>query len=269
MDGSFANVVNYLAVKNEKLKVNCKLTSQNILLEDFIKSESQGNDSYNLNFTNNILVDLNVDVQNFEMKKFSAKDIKGNLIIKNGIISVENLQLDSDEGHYDGNLKINTRNKEQFAIDANLDFEGINIHGLFESFDNFGQSAITSSNIFGTAKGQLIFRAFSDSQLSIFPGSILLESDIKISDGHIKDYEPMLELSKFSNIEDLKDVYFHSLANHISIKNSVIHIPIMNIESNVLNLQISGSHGFDNVVDYRVKLKASDALFNKRKKNKN
>ena len=106
-----------------------------------------------------------------------------------------------------------------------------------------------------------------NNKLEINPQSITLESDIKIIDGHIKDYEPMLELSKFSDMEDLKDVYFHSLENHISIKNSVIHIPSMLIESNILNLQINGSHGFTNIVDYRIKLKASDALFNKRRKN--
>lgn len=267
LDGSFANVVNYIALENQKLKVNCKLTSQNIQLEDFIASESKGNDTYDLNFADNIGLDLDVNIQKFAMRKFSAKRIKGNLKIENAQIIIDKLQLDADEGHYDGNLTISTRNKDQYSINANLDFNRINMHQLFESFENFGQSAIVSNNIFGKANGQVNFKAFMDSQLSIIPNSIVLESDIQLSDGHIKDYEPMLALSKFSDIEDLKDVYFHSLKNHISIKNSVITIPVMNIESNIMNLQISGTHGFDNIVDYRVKLKASDALFNKRKKN--
>lgn len=267
LDGSFANVVNYLALENEKLKVNCKLTSQNIQLEDLIKNSSDSKKPYNLNFTDNILLDLDVDVQQFKMKKFSASNIKGNLKIEKGIISIQKLQLNADDGEYTGKLAIDTRSHEKYFVDAQLNFNGIDIHKLFESFEDFGQEAIKSENILGIAEGNALFKAQMSPNLEIDPSSIAMESDIKISDGHIKDYEPMLALSKYSDIEDLKDVYFHSLENHISIQNSVIHIPAMSIESNILNLQINGSHGFDNVVDYRIKLKASDALFNKRKKN--
>lgn len=267
LDGSFANVVNFLALENEKLKVDCNLTSQKIQLEDFIKNESKGKAAYNLNFTENILLDLDINVQQFIMKKFSATDIKGNLKMENGAISLNKLHLNSDEGRYSGNFSIDTRNKEKLGINAQLDFNGIDIHLLFGSFENFGQNSILSDNIIGIAQGSATFKAKMDPNLEIDLSTILLESDIKINNGHIKDYEPMLALSKFSNIEDLKDVYFHTLENHISIKNSVISIPTMKIESNILNLQINGSHGFDNVVDYRIKLKASDALFNKRKKN--
>lgn len=265
--GRFANVINFMALENEKLIVDCKLTSQYILLDDFIKTETGGSTTYNLNFTDKILLDLDVDIQKFEMKKFSASKIKGELRVKNNLISINNLQLDSDEGGYTGNLSINTKSKDQYSIDAQLNFNEINIHNLFESFENFGQGAIVSKNIFGKAKGIASFKAKMNPNLEIDLSTILMESDIKITDGHIKDFEPMLELSKFSDIEDLKDVYFHSLENKISIKNSLITIPEMKVESNILNLQINGSHGFDNVVDYRIKLKASDALFNKRKKN--
>lgn len=267
LDGSFNKLVNYIALPEAILEVNCRLKSQVIKLPDFIKNKSQGQNSYNLNFTDRINLDLSMELEEFYMEKFSATDIRTRLKIRKGIISIDELDLNSDEGHYSGNLAIDTRNKDQYKVDAKLNFNNINIHKLFQSFNNFGQDAIEAKNIEGIVQGNAIFNSLMNNKLEINPQSITLESDIKIIDGHIKDYEPMLELSKFSDIEDLKDVYFHSLENHISIKNSIIHIPSMLIESNILNLQINGSHGFTNIVDYRIKLKASDALFNKRRKN--
>lgn len=265
LDGSFENVLNYILFEEQKLTVNCRLKSQQTELEDFIENSS-GSGDYNFSFTESIILDLELDLQNFSMKRFRGTDIKGNLKIKDGLILVDRLVLNSDDGSYNGSLRINTKNTERYKVDARLSFDGINVNRLFKSFENFGQDAIVAKNIFGRVTGKGEFSAFMNPNLEIDKSSIKLESDIEIKNGHIKDYEPMLALSKYSDIEDLKDVHFNSLKNHISIANSIINIPAMQIKSNVLDLQLSGQHGFDNMVSYRLKLKASDALFKNRKK---
>ena len=49
----------------------------------------------------------------------------------------------------------------------------------------------------------------------------------------------------------LGDLRFDQLKNTIIIKNSVLTIPSMSINSSALNIEASGRHTFDNKIDYR------------------
>ena len=90
-----------------------------------------------------------------------------------------------------------------------------------------------------------------------------VQSEMSISEGHLKNYEPMQALSRFAEVEELRDVSFQNLKNSISISDGLIRIPEMAIASNVLNLDLSGTHSFNNEINYLVKLRLGDVLFAK------
>jgi hypothetical protein len=70
----------------------------------------------------------------------------------------------------------------------------------------------------------------------------------------------MLALSKFIDVNELKNLKFASLANTLSIKNRIVTIPAMQIQSNALNVDFAGTHNFDNIIDYRLKILLSDLI---------
>jgi hypothetical protein len=51
--------------------------------------------------------------------------------------------------------------------------------------------------------------------------------------------------------EKLLDLKFDRLQNTLIIRNRVIVIPSMSVKSSALELEISGKHTFDNIIDYR------------------
>jgi hypothetical protein len=63
-------------------------------------------------------------------------------------------------------------------------------------------------------------------------------------------------------------IKFSELKNQIEIKNKKIIIPRMDINSSALNITVSGTHSFDNIVDYHIKLYLNDLLAKKAKRNK-
>ena len=268
LDGRFENVLGFALLDDQKLSIDCSLKSQNVDLKDFLFENQEASDSFNLKIAQALKVDLLLDIDRFKMNKFKAQDIKGGLNVSNGIISVQNLQLKSDEGSYSGRFTLNTKQPDSHSLEAFLNFDNINIHKLFVSFNNFGQDAILAKNIYGKVSGNSKLEAKLNKDLSLITESLKLESEIEIKNGRLKDYEPMKELSRFSDIETLKDVRFSSLKNHISISQSVITIPEMHIASNAIELHLKGLHNFDNIVDYRLKLKAGDALFGNRRATK-
>ena len=56
----------------------------------------------------------------------------------------------------------------------------------------------------------------------------------------------------------LKSISFESLKNTITIHNSVVTIPKMFISSSVLDMNVSGTHTFDNDINYRFDFKFRD-----------
>jgi hypothetical protein len=146
---------------------------------------------------------------------------------------------------------------------ADLSLYNLDIQQLFHSFHNFGQKQVTGDHLKGTVSGTSTFAANFDTLLKIQPSTIRSENDLTILDGELNAFSPLMALSRFIEVEELQNIQFETLKNNILIKDSQVIIPVMDIQSNAIDLSASGTHGFDNHYDYRLRLKLSDILYNK------
>ena len=64
----------------------------------------------------------------------------------------------------------------------------------------------------------------------------------------------------------MKEVKFSTLENTIEIDNNVITIPAMEIKSSALSVFISGTHTFEQEINYRIKLLLSELMSTKFRK---
>jgi hypothetical protein len=70
-------------------------------------------------------------------------------------------------------------------------------------------------------------------------------------------------------MEDLRRVRFTDMQNFLEVKNEKVYIPVMLIQSNALNMTLSGEHSFDNEINYKIKINAGQVLLNRLKKHDN
>ena len=95
-----------------------------------------------------------------------------------------------------------------------------------------------------------------------------IKSHLIIEQGELIDFKPLERLSSYVSLDDLKHVKFSTLENTIEVENKVITIPAMEIKSSALSVFLSGTHTFEQEIDYSIKLLLSELLSNKfRKKN--
>jgi hypothetical protein len=75
-------------------------------------------------------------------------------------------------------------------------------------------------------------------------------------------------ISGFVEVEEfdrkLRHVRFSTLSNDIEIRNGVVHIPKMEIASSAMDISASGSHSFNNEIDYSIAFRIRDVLKKKR-----
>ena len=154
----------------------------------------------------------------------------------------------------------------EFLLSCSADIDKVDIKDLFYQFDNFGQEDLTDKNVKGELSAdEVLFSMRFDPGFKIDKNSIFAMTDLTISKGELNDYAPMQSLSKFLKVDDLSHIIFSNLTNTIEIKDQQIHIPEMNIKSNAFDIMASGIHGFDNHINYKIKILLSELLAKKAK----
>jgi len=242
---------------NEKeiFNVNATLYSRKIDLDElallFKTDKKESSEKYQ--FPDKIALQLRLNIENFEVGKFYATDIKGNLNYKPRMFSMHEVSFHSMNGNVKVGGVIIQKFNNDFTVRTQSRLTNINMNKLFYSFNNFGQTFISSQNLEGNLSGDVYFSSEWSDKIKVYKHTINSESDITIANGELNNFEPMLGLSRFIDIKELESIKFSTLKNQITIQDEQIIIPQMDIESSALNLSASGTHNFDGIYSYHLK----------------
>lgn len=267
--GNIKNLLSYLFIKNQKLQINGKLSALNIKLDELMQSNITSIDSsYNTNIPEDLEIKMGIEINKFSFNKFMASNITGNVVLKNKQILISPLSFQSMDGTIDGLVIIDGNKESKLLISCEAKIKQVDIKKLFYQFDNFGQNSMKDENIKGKVTSTVQFAGVWNNNLEPDLDKIYAVADIKIENGQLLNYSPLLGLSKFMKVSDLNDVKFATLHNQIEIKNNTVYIPAMEVKSSAIDIIASGEHTFENKIDYRIKLLLSDVLAQKAKKAK-
>lgn len=216
---------------------------------------------------------LNVNgTVDLELKQVLYNSLKMNDVVLKTKLSNNTLTINKLESNLlGGNMK---STGSVYAVNdiVRLELVGntknIDISKLFEGMDNFGQTELTSKNIAGTLHATFSLKAsFIKGELD--ENSLYVLSDVELENGELINVKSLESLSAFVKLDELKHIKFNNLKNQIEIKDRTINFPGIVIKSSAMNMYLSGTHTFDDYVDYRIKLNVYDVLANKlRKKDK-
>ncbi|MFN5794565.1 MAG: AsmA-like C-terminal region-containing protein [Bacteroidota bacterium] len=226
-------------------------------LEKIIAFFNEGNNKK----SNQLSAAIKLEAEAVVREKLIATNFSSTLYIEENNISLKPLQMNSFGGNINGDISINT--KLPVKVAGNFYAENIDISNLFFSLNNFHQDIITHKNIYGTVSGSGKFSFNTDKNNKVDESSILAESDVIIKDGKLKDFSPLFSLSKFINLEELKEIKFDELKNTIKISNRKVVVPKMDISNSVLGFKMEGIHTFDNDIDYHFELFLKELLAKK------
>jgi hypothetical protein len=207
---------------------------------------------------------LDADVSHFTFGKFEASNIRGNFELKNQKAMVSDMTFETMEGQAEVNAFADASGKElEVALQTRL--KNLNVKKMFTQLNNFGQATLTDKNINGYVTATIDFSGAWDKQLNPKLNSIISSAEFTIDRGELIDFKPLEGLARFVDLQELKRIKFASLASNLQIKNSTIYIPQTTIKNSALNIDFSGTHTFNNDVDYHIRLLINELLAKKRK----
>ena len=172
-------------------------------------------------------------------------------------VLAEDVSLKTLGGSIRGSGSCELKNKDvKVSLDADL--KNLDVREAFIVFNNFGQEDLTYDNLRGRTDVSLQMKATFSETLEVDPASIVAGAEIEIRDGQLVGYAPINDLEKIIKGRDFSDIQFEKMVSTISISNKTINIPKTEIRSNVMNLKVTGSHTFDNNIEYHLEVKFSD-----------
>lgn len=202
-------------------------------------------------------------IDDFNYEKIEGEDFRGTLEFDNNEMQVKG-KVKMMEGRMlvDGTTYFEDRPK----LEAKLTCERINIKEFFRQSEDFGQEVLVSKNLKGILDGKFFIQAYWEEDATFITDKLHILGDIGLADGELVGLKMLYDFSDYVKLKDLQRIKFTNLHNYMEVKKSKLYIPAMFIQSNAMNMTISGTHTFENKIDYNVKVNAGQVLFNKFKR---
>jgi len=265
--GRIGNLMAWLLVKNQKLRIEGSVSSDRTDWDE-IAGSSEGGGEAGFALPQDIVIPLlQVNLRNFTFGKFTAENGMAEVRLNNRILTASNILMRSMKGVVSGQGSLNASTPGNVLIQCKARFSKVNLKSLFYEFGNFGNTDLTSENLDGTITADVVYASGMNPGFEIDLSSVKAHADIRVDNGRLVNYEPMKGLSGFLRVEDLTDIRFETLQNQIDIANRIIYIPSMEIKSSAIDLSLMGTHTFSNELNYHFSLALADLLaakFNKR-----
>ena len=272
IDGKIGNLLSQISGKDKPLVLEATVRAEHfnpsVFLDSLMQKDKKNHDSKPFIFPENFYMDLKLHIGLLNYKKFTANTFSGNLLYKPGMLNFNSVTFKSMKGNFSGSSVVFQNINGQFLTRTQTNLENINIKELFYTFNNFGQKFITDKHVNGMLTGEISFSSQWTNSLQIIKKNILAESSVKITDGELIEFEPMLGLARYINVSELKHIHFSELVNRIIIRDEIITIPQMDIHSSAFNISLSGTHHFDNTFSYKTKILLSEVLAGKTNRKK-
>lgn len=279
LSGTLGNLVPFLLFDDQHLMVEAKGASPRIDLATLISNENSGEGvkDYRLTLPSSIELALQAQVDELVFEEFKATGISASLAMRNKVLRVAPMVFTTANGRVNGGLELDARDTDRsYPLAINATLEGIQLKALFREFQDFGQDFIGHRHLDGRTRAQVAFNAPLSPGMKLDMDRLVCVIDIAVDNGHIKDHAPLLEVADhlqknklvapFVAIPELRkrlgDIHFARLENQIQIRNGAVHVPQMLVSSSVMDIELSGTHWFDDRIDHHLNFRLSD-LFRK------
>ncbi len=265
IDGEVTNFPGWLAGNPVALAINANLYSGSFSPESFGTTD-RGRDSSGeaaIDFPENVFAEVTFRIDTLRYKSFTGNNISGIFSYKPGMANFKSFTIRSQGGSISGNGLFVQNPGKSITGRGSFMMNGINVNEAFITFRNFGQDFIRAENLAGTLSGSLSLLMPFDRDLNPVTGSVTAEGKYVLTNGELRNFEPVKQLSSFIELSELENISFHQLENDFFIRESYFYIPQMDVRSSAANISVNGKHGFDNHYEYHVRVQLSELLSRK------
>jgi hypothetical protein len=246
--------------KNEtirgKMSLNSNMVDASEILSKMAVDTTEVADTTSLSVIRvpkNIDFDFNALINNFQYDNIKAQNIKGHIIVKNGVLSLRETGMNILGGKIMMNADYDTRDSLKPVMKTDFNMTDIGIKDAFITFNTIQKFAPAAKGIDGKVNIQMAYESLLGSDMmpviQSINGSGKLHSD-NVTLVESVTYDKMKQLLK------LGDNYtntFKDLNVSFKISNGRIFVNPFDTKVGNIKMNISGDQGLDQTLNYLIK----------------
>jgi hypothetical protein len=269
-NGKLENFIPYF-MKNETLKGNLNVASNYLNLNDFMTDSPTDSSSVGMiEIPKNLNFNLNGNFKRVIFDNLDMSNVSGQIIIKEGKAEMKNVSLTALGGNLNVNGYYDTgKNPKQPEVALDLDIKNASFSQTFSTFVTIQKLAPIFENMLGNYSTRFKMNsALGDNfmpLLNSFTASGLLQStNVEISRVSVLD-----GLASALKNESLKELKVKDLKLPFAINDGRVTTKPFDLNFGGGSMNLSGSTGLDQTIDYAAKMNLPDKLANNYLKNVN
>ena len=264
---------NYMAfaLKDETLKGQLNLKSSHMNLNDFMTStESEDNaaDTPEAATENtddaamgvivvpkNIDFNMNVDMAEILFDHIVLNNLQGKLTLKDGTADMANLSMHAMGGTAVMSGSYSTAHSAtEPQLKASFALNGLSFAQTYKELDLVRQLAPIFENINGSFSGTIAIDTRLDATMSPLLETLCANGNLNTRDLNLSGVTIIDKIAEATKREELKNLSAKDLNVDFTIENGRVRTKPFNIKMGGLNLNLSGTTGLDQTIDYTGKL---------------
>ena len=283
LTGSINGLEDYF--ENGVLAIDLNVVSDYLNANDFLsESDSIDNkmpiDKENF-FPSNVDANVSMEIKEFRYDGHAFNDLNANLALNKNKLNVSNLNFHHADAPFTGSINLLELEPEMFNTSTVISCPNLKLSSILKEWDNFDQTVLDSLNTSGSVNVKIKFVAPFNLNDGFAYEKIQSEIDFSTKKVRLKNVESLNELGDYLNHplarltvgsenvdyikRNLSDVKINPVKNKILIKDSKVIIPLMNISSSFINLNLNGEHAFTNQIDYYLSFHLNEAFLKKQR----
>lgn len=262
--GKLTNYINYALMPNEVLSGNLNLTSNNILVDEFMTtteveeeivstdSISAEEETYDTAIPANINFVMNANLKKIEYDGLLLTDAKGAIIVKNGILDMNDLRTKTLGGTIVFNGVYDTENPKEPKFDMDFGINNISIEESFNAFNTVQKLAPIAENMKGNLTTNFSMKGDLDKELMPVNETVNGGGLIKVAEAKLAGGKFVSALSKFTSKGGKDEMTLKDINMEVTITNGVVNVAPFDVLIDDHKSTISGSTSLDGALDYKI-----------------
>ncbi|HMH34072.1 MAG TPA: AsmA-like C-terminal region-containing protein [Puia sp.] len=257
--GAFGNLFAF-ALKNEPLVASMHIKADELNLRDWMRpvhdSNASAHGSPPFAVPDNIDFAISAEAGKLHYDDLDMQQVSGNILISDETVQLDQINAEAMEGTLIMNGTYSTKEVREIPeINFTYDVKGLDVQKTFFAFNTLQKLMPVGKFLSGKFSAQMSLAGKIGQDMAPDLQSLHGKGSLLLMDGIMKDFGPLDKLSQSLDLSDVKDMPMNDVKADFSYKNGKVAVSPFLIQSNHLELVVSGTHSFDQTLDYSINLK--------------
>ncbi len=209
----------------------------------------------------NIDLDITTDIAQVIYTDIALKSVKGMISVADEKVELKNIKGQTMGGAMTVNGDYNTKGVEQPLFNLKYNISKMNFKQAFEKFNSFKMLMPIGAYLDGKFSTDMSFNGALGKDMMPDMNTLTADGFLQTFDALIKNSKILEEIGGKLNIAFLKNLKLDNTKNWFTVKDGAVLLKETKQSMKGIDMLISGTHGFDQAMDYKIKAKIPRALF--------